>query len=756
MPKQDWNPEDFDSAQEELSKRNVPLEMEELFGILRKVVKGKVYIILDGLDECEPQIQRQLLKGFCDIQQQRNVSLCVASRQELNVAMTRRDITLIKTSLPKHNPDIEEFIDTELHDRLVSNEFNVGSQAVITLVKSALLVGSRGMFLWVVLQINSLCLMESDHFILKAIEDLPSDLPETYRRLLQCAKTKHQQDLQTRILQWMLTSKRPLTTGELKECLGVVPGDLDWNNNKIINSIQAALDCCGGLVNIDEEDFTVRVVHPSVKQFVLSEDTATHLWAINLVDAQAKTALTVLTYLNLRIFDLQLIIRKKPTVDADTIANHVINSVTTTGGVFGRVASSLRMFQVTQNDIVSRAVAQDSDTTSYKFRDYALKYWCRHMVDLEDLGDTLSSLLTTLLRNRRIDLTQWLEGDRSAWVIAASYNRPGLLKMFFKNQNIRCTTNGMIFESLVAAAIHGSIQVLDYLFKHYGFHPNRGYYQQHRTLLHYAAQHNQPDVVDFLFGLQVRVEGESESVVVNPEVHDIHRKTALELAAHNGCLAVVERLCKYYKIPSLQTLTQALRAAAIEGHVEIVQKFLDYGDLYTALALCKLAGFHSVNHTIIQMVAASISDNYCSSFAIREALQLAMVYENLEHFKCLWLLYEDSYSRKDDEPLLIYAMRVNAGKFIGLLLETDKLNLMTTDQWYAQHENTRSDGDNNKTLLHLAAETNHLAVMKALLATDWIDTSLKSKKGKTALDIARRHPDGAIVRALEAHTKRNP
>jgi len=44
--------------------------------------------------------------------------------------------------------------------------------------------------------------------------------------------------------------------------------DILGDPSKILNSVYPVLACCGGLLTIDEEESTVRVVHHSVKQFL--------------------------------------------------------------------------------------------------------------------------------------------------------------------------------------------------------------------------------------------------------------------------------------------------------------------------------------------------------------------------------------------------------------------------------------------------------------------------------------------------------
>ena len=69
------------------------------------------------------------------------------------------------TSIPEENSDIEAFIEAELKSCIESKELVIGDPTLILEIRDALLEGSQGMFLWVALQIKSLCVMKTDDAI---------------------------------------------------------------------------------------------------------------------------------------------------------------------------------------------------------------------------------------------------------------------------------------------------------------------------------------------------------------------------------------------------------------------------------------------------------------------------------------------------------------------------------------------------------------------------------------------------------------
>ncbi|KAI5795824.1 ankyrin repeat-containing domain protein [Pyronema domesticum] len=72
------------------------------------------------------------------------------------------------------------------------------------------------------------------------------------------------------ILKWVFLANEPLSIEELRHALAVEPGDknLDWDN---FVDAQFLLQCCLGLVIVDESTLTVRLVHKSLQDYLKSQ-----------------------------------------------------------------------------------------------------------------------------------------------------------------------------------------------------------------------------------------------------------------------------------------------------------------------------------------------------------------------------------------------------------------------------------------------------------------------------------------------------
>ena len=98
--------------------------------------------------------------------------LCVSFRLEPNNThkLSSEEFTTPRiSSIPEDNPDIEAFIKAELENCLESKKLVIGNPTLILEIRDALLERSQGMFLWVALQIISLCAMKTDEGIRQAL-----------------------------------------------------------------------------------------------------------------------------------------------------------------------------------------------------------------------------------------------------------------------------------------------------------------------------------------------------------------------------------------------------------------------------------------------------------------------------------------------------------------------------------------------------------------------------------------------------------
>src|SRR5271156_4505788 len=321
---------DLTIVAEFLDETTSALDFERIFSLLQRALPSncKAYFILDGLDECDHVERQALIQHLRKLQETFTLLLCISFRLEADNSLrlsSEQFITPNIISIPNDNPDIELFIAMELESCIQSRKLAIGNPTLIREIQDALLEGAQGMFLWVALQIESLCAEKTDESIRQALSDLPKDLSETFSRILRRSE-KSGKSYQRRILELVTVAHRPLTTEEIREALSVVPGDAVWNPARLLNDVYSTLTCCGSLITVDEEELTIRLVHHSVKQFLLSgfKDLTDITFTID--SANRKMADIIVTYLSYGIFETQLSTMVVPQIMTGSAPSRIIRS----------------------------------------------------------------------------------------------------------------------------------------------------------------------------------------------------------------------------------------------------------------------------------------------------------------------------------------------------------------------------------------------------------------------------------------------
>ncbi len=128
----------------------------------------------------------------------------------------------------------------------------------------------------------------------KALKELPSKLDDTYRDAM--TRVKHQDKehyhLALRTLSWISKAKRPLKVQELQHAVSVERTDRDIDDESLV-STALITSVCAGLVSIDTESNTFRLVHFTVEEFF--EKTG-HRWFPHAERLIAETCIVYLLF----------------------------------------------------------------------------------------------------------------------------------------------------------------------------------------------------------------------------------------------------------------------------------------------------------------------------------------------------------------------------------------------------------------------------------------------------------------------------
>ncbi|RPA90515.1 hypothetical protein L873DRAFT_1601447, partial [Choiromyces venosus 120613-1] len=110
-----------------------------------------------------------------------------------------------------------------------------------------------------------------------------------------------------KVLWWVSLAQRPLSVCELCDALGVEIGSTDLNTENT-PTIHILLGSCLGLVTVDKETSRVRLIHPTLQEYLQAHTTL-------FGNGHAKIAEVCLTYLNL------LVVRAFPRLGGMTPVN---------------------------------------------------------------------------------------------------------------------------------------------------------------------------------------------------------------------------------------------------------------------------------------------------------------------------------------------------------------------------------------------------------------------------------------------------
>lgn len=131
-----------------------------------------------------------------------------------------------------------------------------------------------------------------------ALDNLPSKLDDTYQHAM--VRISQQDEgycqLAFRALSWISKAKRPLTIKELQHAVSIELTDRNMNDESLV-STALITSVCAGLVSIDTESDTFRLVHFTVEEFFKNNSPK---W---FPDAEKLIAETCLVYMLLDVSD---------------------------------------------------------------------------------------------------------------------------------------------------------------------------------------------------------------------------------------------------------------------------------------------------------------------------------------------------------------------------------------------------------------------------------------------------------------------
>jgi ankyrin repeat protein len=363
-----------------------------------------------------------------------------------------------------------------------------------------------------------------------------------------------------------------LQVEELREALSVVPGNITWDPAGLLNDIYSTLACCGSLVIVDEEELTIRLVHHSVKKFLLNGVNTSTCTGFTAAEAHKTMANIIVTYLNYGIFETQLSTTVVPQIMTRSVPSKVIRSTLDSSSSVQSLALKLLRSKRAPNYNVGQTLAEarklfnDRLVDEFHFHSYAKSCWQQHIFYNLELEPVINGLLLRLLKNWAVDASIRDKCGRTLLSQAAERGNEAIIALLLeKGANVDTTDqDGQM--PLYWASGNGHVKVVELLLKK-GADVNTAN-QDRRTPLSGASENGHVKVVELL-------------LKKGADVNTAHGygQTPLYWASANGHVKVVELLLE--KGADVNTANQdrrtPLSGASENGHVKVVKLLLEKG-----------------------------------------------------------------------------------------------------------------------------------------------------------------------------------
>ncbi|KAF2452524.1 hypothetical protein BDY21DRAFT_359136 [Lineolata rhizophorae] len=223
--------------------------LDEVFGALRDVLThySAVHIVIDALDECRDNDRDQFLAKLRDLRAGRDLRLMVTSRFITEIEEGFREA--LRLEVRARNEDVKQF----------------------DMVQQKVAEAADGMFLLARLLTDSLSDKITVHDVKLTLAKFPKGseaIDHAYKDALQRIEGQllGHCELAKKVLSWITFSKRPLTTAEICCALALEP-DKAKVNLEHIPDVEDLVSVCAGLVVVDQESATIRLVHYTAQEY---------------------------------------------------------------------------------------------------------------------------------------------------------------------------------------------------------------------------------------------------------------------------------------------------------------------------------------------------------------------------------------------------------------------------------------------------------------------------------------------------------
>ncbi|KAG9501580.1 hypothetical protein J7337_007271 [Fusarium musae] len=240
----------------------------------------RVYIVVDGIDECDNRVEANVkcLAELALSQGNNVINMALFSRDE-SIMRTRLEKDFPHVEIEAHTEDLQLYVASELSERIASKRLRLRDPNLKDLVMTRLVREAKGMFRWVACQLDYMCELPTDRARREALSKLPPSLYATYDRIL--LRIDGCNDAVKRIVKGALlmlaTTFSSLCFEEICEAISLEDGATTLEDDKIVKE-KELLRWCSNLIRVDKSGSfangkRIQFVHFTVQEYIQSLKT---------------------------------------------------------------------------------------------------------------------------------------------------------------------------------------------------------------------------------------------------------------------------------------------------------------------------------------------------------------------------------------------------------------------------------------------------------------------------------------------------
>ncbi|KAI5786671.1 ankyrin repeat-containing domain protein [Pyronema domesticum] len=311
----------------------------------------RCYIFIDALDEFQEVHRRELLRLISTLLDPftNSARIFFTSRPQVKASIEAafQDLSYDIT-VEANDDDIRIYV---LHQLDMDEAFK---KAIIdNIVETA-----DGMFLLPALQIQTVLEKTSISKRRLALNEMPKKLHKafaaTIERIARQATAKSIQGME--VLKWTFLAKRQLSIIELRHALAATNSTAESLNLDDLPFEKSLVECCYGLVTIDKETSSLRLVHKSLQDYLQKQYENKTLFSTGHCDI-ARTCLLYMRF------------------NDNNITGDLASDIDTLRILF---AYSSYNFHRSTSTLMIRTTTESSHLQSFPFLKYAIHFWGEH------------------------------------------------------------------------------------------------------------------------------------------------------------------------------------------------------------------------------------------------------------------------------------------------------------------------------------------------------------------------------------------